>query len=184
VPRWGGRPGADYYPWLVAELAAKRPPVFAEVMVCDLPDPSEPRQDTWPPAIRAALGADREVLARTFVLGHSVGCQAALHALAALPTGVTIAGMLAVAGWWTVDRPWPTIRPWQDNLASFDHVRAAVAKISLVISDDDPFTADHAANAALWRARLAAEVTLVPGGRHFNNLQEPAVLAALLRLTA
>lgn len=178
VPRWGGKPGSDYYPWLVASLADSG----LEIVVCDLPDPGTPRLDTWPPEVLKVLGTDREALARTWVLAHSVGCQAALHALAELPDGLQIAGMLAVAGWWTVDKPWPTILPWQDNLADDARVRAAVPRISLLLSDNDPFTADHAGNAALWRERLAAEVTLAPGGKHFNYAQEPAVLAALLRL--
>lgn len=179
MPRWGGSPGSDFYPWLVATLT----PAW-EVVVCDLPEPGTPRQDTWPPAICAALGSEREALARTFVLAHSVGCQASLHALATLPDGSRVAGMLAVAGWWTVDRPWPTILPWQDNLADLERVRAAALRISVLLSDDDPFTADFAGNAALWRARLAAEVTVTTGGKHFNGREEPAVLAALRRLTA
>jgi len=181
VPRWGGNPGSDFYPWLVSSLADSG----LEVVVCDLPDPGTPRLDTWPPAILAVLGAEREALARTWVLAHSVGCQAALHALAGLPEGLQIAGLLAVAGWWTVDRPWPTILPWQDNLPDVARVRAAVPRVSLLLSDNDPFTADHASNAALWRERLAAEVTMAPGAKHFNNCgEEPAVLAALRRLMA
>jgi len=182
VPRWSGKPDSDFYPWLTRTLADE--PRFAEVVVCDLPEPGTPRLSTWPPGVRAALGEDRELLARTLVLGHSVGCQAALHALAGLPEGARVAGMLAVAGWWTVDKPWPTILPWQDNLANFACVRAAVPKLSVLLSDNDPFTADFAGNAALWRERLAAEVTFAPGGRHFNGSQEPAVLHALLRLVS
>jgi len=83
VPRWSGKPDSDFYPWLTRTLADE--PRFAEVVVCDLPEPGTPRLSTWPPGVRAALGEDRELLARTLVLGHSVGCQAALHALAAIP---------------------------------------------------------------------------------------------------
>lgn len=182
VPRWSGKPDSDFYPWLIERLAEV--PGFAEVVVCDLPEPGTPRLATWPPGVRAALGDDRELLARTLVLGHSVGCHAALHALAGLPEGMRVAGMLAVAGWWTVDKPWPTILPWQDDLADLARVRAAVPRLSVLLSDDDPFTADFNKNAALWRERLAAEVTVAPGGRHFNNSQEPAVLDALLRLVS
>lgn len=156
--------------------------MFAAVQVCDLPDPGTPRLDTWPPGVARVLGEDPSALADTFVLGHSVGCQAALHAIAGLPDGARIAGMLAVAGWWTVDRPWPTITPWIEQTPDLARVRAACPRISVLLSDDDPFTADHASNAALWRARLAAEVTLAPGAKHFNGSPAPEVLAALGRL--
>ncbi|MBL9101845.1 MAG: alpha/beta hydrolase [Myxococcales bacterium] len=179
VPRWGGTPRSDFYPWLAARLAG-RPDIFEDVYVCDLPEPGTPRIDTWPPAISRAL-ADG-LVGETFVLAHSVGCQAAMHAIAALPEGVTIAGMLAVAGWWTVDRPWPTIVPWIEQGPDLARVRAVCPRISVLLSDDDPFTADAAANAALWRERLAAEVTLAPGAKHFNDSEEPAVLTALGRL--
>ncbi|PCC72324.1 hypothetical protein SAMN02745121_01527 [Nannocystis exedens] len=184
VPRWAGTPRSDYYPWLVDALAAAPGRPLDPVVVADLPNPGTPRLDTWPPAIARLLGDDPAVLQDTFVLGHSVGCQAALHALAALPAGARVAGMLAVAGWWTVDEPWPTILPWQDNLPDLERVRAAVPRLTVLLTDGDPFTRDYHANAALWRGRLGAEVEVVPGARHFNAAQEPAVLAALLRLAS
>ena len=116
------------------------------------------------------------------VLAHSVGVQATLHALAALPDGVAIAGLLAVAGWWHVDRPWPTIIPWQSTVPDLARVRAALGSLLVLLSDDDPFTSDHAGNAALWRERLGARVQLVPGGKHFNVPTSPPVLAALRTL--
>lgn len=182
VPRWSGGSRSDFYPWLTARLTALPSPPFDTIVAADLPDPGTPRLDTWPPAISQLLGDDPAQLARTFVLGHSVGCQALLHALAQLPAGRTIAGMLAVAGWWRVDKPWPTILPWQDTIPDLARVRAAVPALTVLLSDDDPFTADHAANAELWRERLGARTELVPGARHFNAAEEPAVLAALLRL--
>jgi predicted alpha/beta hydrolase family esterase len=162
-------------------LADRRPArPFSEIIVADLPDPGTPRLDTWPPAIATLLGDDPAVLAHTTVLGHSVGCQALLHALARLTS--PIAGMLAVAGWWRVDAPWPTILPWQDQLPDLARVRAVVPELTVLLSDDDPFTRDHAANAELWRERLGARIELIPGARHFNAAEEPAVLATLLRL--
>jgi hypothetical protein len=181
VPRWSGRASSDFYPWLREQLAAPGSP-FAEVVVPELPDPDAPRIDTWPPAILTALGTDPALLARTVVLAHSVGCQATLHALAALPDGVHIAGMLAVAGWWQVDRPWPAIIPWQSELPDLTRARAAIGSLLVLLSDDDPFTSDHAGNAALWRERLGARVQLVPGGKHFNVPTSPPVLAALRTL--
>jgi hypothetical protein len=182
VPRWSGRATSDFYPWLRETLAAMPDPPFAELVVPELPEPDAPRIDTWPPAILAALGSEPELLARTVVLAHSVGCQATLHALAALPDGLRIAGLLAVAGWWQVDRPWPAILPWQTQLPDLARVRATLGSLLVLLSDDDPFTSDHAGNAALWQQRLGARVQLVPGGKHFNTPTSPSVLAALRTL--
>lgn len=184
VPRWAGTPRSDYYPWLAAQLAAAPDSPFESVIVADLPDPGRPRLDTWPPAIAGLLGDDQAVLEDTFVLGHSVGCQALLHALASLPAGARVAGMLAVAGWWRVDEPWPAIRPWQDQLPDLERVRAALPALTVLLSDDDPFIRDYAMNGTLWRERLDAQIELIPGGRHFNGAEEPAVLATLLRAAA
>lgn len=57
-----------------------------------------------------------------------------------------------------------------------------VGRIIVLLADDDPFTRDHASNAALWRERLGAEVVLVPGARHFNVSEASAVLATLRSL--
>ena len=182
APRWSGTARSDFYPWLGEQLAADPDRRFAPVDALDLPEPGHPRHATWPPAIAAALGRDPAQLAATVLLAHSVGCQAALHALAALPDGARVSALLAVAGWWQVDEPWPTIVPWQTQLPDLERVRASVGRILVLLSDDDPFTRDHAGNASLWRERLGADVVLVPGARHFNAAHEPAVLAALRSL--
>jgi len=182
VPRWAGTARSDFYPWLERELAADPELPFAPVLALDLPEPGHPRIDTWPPAIAEALASDPTTLANTVVLAHSVGCQASLHALASLPDDTRIAALVAVAGWWQVDEPWPTIVPWQTQLPDLDRVRARVGRVIVLLSDDDPFTRDHAGNAALWRERLGAEVVLVAGARHFNASEAPAVLATLRSL--
>ncbi len=182
VPRWSGRAGSDFYPWLTRELAARPELGYAPVVVPDLPEPEMPRIDTWPPAIAAALGDDREQLADTVVLAHSVGCQASLHALASLPDGARVAALVAVAGWWHVDAPWPAILPWQTRLPDLTRARAAASQIVVILSDDDPFTSDHVGNAAQWREQLGARVVLVRGGKHFNASEAPDVLETLRTL--
>ena len=182
VPRWAGHSGSDFYPWLTRSLAAEPGQPYDPVVALDLPRPEEPRLDTWPPAIAAELGDDPDDLAATVVLAHSVGCQAALHALASLPRGARISAMVAVAGWWEVDEPWPSIVPWQTRLPDLERARQAVGKLVVLLSDDDPFTRNHIANAALWRNRLDAEVVLISGAKHFNTGEAPEVLAALRTL--
>lgn len=178
VPRWAGGGRSDFYPWLTTEVAG----CFEEVRALDLPQPDAPALAVWEGGVRAVLGDDPARLSRTVVLGHSVGCQAALRALAAQPPGLAIAGLLCVAGWWTVDRPWDTLRPWIDTPLDLARARAAAGRVRVLLSDNDPFTADHEGNRRAWQERLGAEVALVPGARHFNGTEEPAVLAALRAL--
>lgn len=180
VPRWAGSPTSDFYPWLIEALQAR----FGrrlEVRALAMPEPGTPRIDTWPPAIVAEAGADRGALRRTLLVGHSVGCQAVLRALAAMPEDVTVAGALLVAAWFRVDRPWETILPWMNEDFDLGRARAKTPWLDVLVSDDDPFTADFERTAADFRARAGADVVVVPGAKHFNAAEEPHVLSALVR---
>src|SRR5690349_694509 len=116
VPRWSGTAESDFYPWLARELASRAPGVKLEVAPLR-PEPDRPEIE----ACIDALGSLRP--ARTVLIGHSVGCQVLLRALARLPDDARAPALLCVAGWWTVDRPWDTLRPWIET--PFEHGRAA-----------------------------------------------------------
>jgi uncharacterized protein len=178
VPRWSGGPDSDFYPWLARSLEE----AGIRVERLALPDPDEPKIDVWVPRIREALGGDAE-RARTILLGHSVGCLAAMRALDEA-TVHPVRALVCVAGWWTVDEPWPSLRPWSDTPLDTAKVRANARRAHLIVSDNDPFTADHRATAARFERELGAEVTLVPGGLHFNRGEEPAVLEAISALVS
>lgn len=173
MPRWGGTAESDWYPWLRERLAGWA----GAVDVLDLPDRGAPVIERCVEVIEAAV--PDATLGSTLLVGHSVGCQAMLRFLARRPAGVVAGGTLCVAGWWTVDAPWPTIVPWIETPLAVERVRRAAGGVVVVLSDDDPFTADHEMNAGLWVARLGAVVQRVAGGRHFNGAVEPAVLDAL-----
>jgi predicted alpha/beta hydrolase family esterase len=180
VPRWAGSPTSDCYPWLIEALQAR----FGrglEARALAMPEPETPRIATWPQAIVAAAGTDRGVLRRTLLVGHSVGCQAVLRALATIPEDITVFGALLVAAWFQVDRPWETILPWIHEDFDLGRARARTPWLDVLVSDDDPFTADFGRTAADFRARAAADVVIVPGAKHFNAAQEPQVLSALVR---
>lgn len=184
VPRWGGRPDADFYPWLLARLSSEHAELFSQVQVLDLPKPELPDVKTWPAAISTVLGTEPSRLENTYVLAHSVGCQALMRSLFELPDETRIGGALCVAGWWEIDRPWDSIRPWLAPLQKLSRIRTAMKKLRVLLSDNDPFTADHVRNSKQWQDLLGAQVQLEPGGKHFNAAEEPAVLAALLTLLA
>jgi predicted alpha/beta hydrolase family esterase len=174
VPRWGGGPDDDFYPWLADALGQRVTVVRPRYL-----RPDAPRIEEWVPVVLAQLWA---APAETLILGHSVGCRAALHALSRLRPGLSVGGLLCVAGWWTVDTPWPTIEPWLEPLSEQQLVRAraaAAGRCRVLLSDDDPYTTDHVTNGVRWREGLGAEVEVLPGGGHFNGAEEPAVLTSL-----
>lgn len=172
MPRWSGTPESDWYPWLRAALGEWG----GALDVLTLPDKDAPRIEACLAAIEAAV--DEATLGSTLLVGHSVGCQVMVRWLARR-SGARAAGLLAVAGWWSVDAPWPSIVPWIESPVDTERARAAVERVVVLLSDDDPFTADHAANARAWVARMGAEVRAVPGAKHFNGSVEPAVLDGL-----
>jgi len=174
VPRWGGSQDDEWYAWMRRELGAH------DVRVAALrPSPGAPEIAACVAEIKRVVGADPAALAETVLVGHSVGCQAVLRFLETLEPPARVAGVLCVAGWFWVDEPWETIRPWIDTPLDRARVREAAGTTHVLLSDDDPYTSDHEANARQWRNALGAEVTVVGGGRHFNRAREPEVLAAL-----
>lgn len=167
-PRWAGEPHSDWYPWLAQQL-----PTHISLHTLAHAHPQAP---TIASSIDSALPLLTTLpLPHTLLIGHSVGAQALLHALAAHHPDTPAAAFLAVAGWWTVDAPWETILPWIEQTPDLTRLRAACLRFVLALSDNDPFTADHAANATLWRQRLHAEVHLIPNAKHFNATQAPHI---------
>ena len=175
TPRWAGSPDDDWYPWLAEQIG--EPPVERLA----LPTADAPTIAGCVAAFSSALDAGDATA--TWCIGHSVSVQGWLHTLASRP-GTRIAGLIAVAGWWTVDEPWPAIRPWLDAQLDLAAIRHACPRVVVLLGTDDPFTRDQVANAALFRKRLDAEVTVVAGAQHFNRRVEPTVLAAIERATA
>lgn len=173
VPRWAGGPNSDWYPWIRDELPQLR------VDTLTLPNANAPVIEQCVAALEAELGTELAALADTLLVGHSVGCQALMRYLAEQPPSAdpdALPRLVCVAGWWTVDQPWPSIRPWIDTPIALPRLRANAGGVTVLLSDDDPFTRDVRTNQLTWEQRLDADVRISVGGRHFNGEQEPAVL--------
>ncbi len=181
VPRWAGRRDSDFYPWLEANLIERG--FRGEFDVIALRPPDAPDLAATVAAVRGRLSPPA-LAARTLLIGHSVGAQAAMRALADLVPAVELAAFLAVAAWWSVDDPWPTIEPWIDTPFDWARARASARRRIVLLSDNDPFTANAAQTRRLFEDRLAADVRIHEGAGHFNASEEPSVLGAVLDLLA
>jgi predicted alpha/beta hydrolase family esterase len=182
VHRWGGSPGADWYPWLRDEVRGVEPAPFDEVAIPAMPEPERPDPKTWVPAVARWLGEEPNELAQTVLVGHSVGCQAVVRALATLDEGQAVEGVLLVAPWFWLDEDDQdeTSALWEETSLDERAARRAAGKVVALLSDDDPFTSDWKANAAAWEKRLGAEVVVEPDRGHFNEQREPRILELLL----
>lgn len=179
VPRWSGHEDSDCYPWLRQRLVECG--FGGELVSARLLPPDAPDLVATVAAVRERLGSpDRAE--RTLVLGHSVGAQAAMRAVAELPVGTHVGAILLLAGWWEVDRPWPTIVPWIETPFAWDRTREAARRCMVLVSTNDPFTTDAARTRRTFEERIDAEVRVYEGAKHFNASEEPAVLEAALEL--
>lgn len=174
--RWYGGVDSDFYPWLGAALSPME-------IGCAVLGPTREA-----PTVRASVAAIEETVARlgrpdeVVFLAHSAGCQALLQYLSSLRDGARVAGVVLVAAWTTLDKPWREIEPWIGISHDWTRVRACTEQIRVLLSDDDPFTRDYAANAAVWKRHLGVDARVLPGRKHYNRPEEPDVLEAVREL--
>lgn len=150
-------PDAHWFTWLAEDLR----PDGVEVTVPALPDPHAPHPAAWVAAARAAVGEPDE---RTVVVGHSLGCVTALHALSATPGGWRLGGLVLASGFDATPSVVPEVAAFTATPPDHDRVVAATAARHVVGSDDDAVV-----EPALTRAlaeRLSATFDVVPGGGH------------------
>lgn len=150
-------PDAHWFGWLAADLARDG----VGVHVPALPDPHAPDPAAWVAAARAAIGTPDE---SAVVVGHSLGCVTALHALSATPGAWRLGGLVLASGFDTPPPAVPEVAAFVDTLP--DHARLVAATPARhVIGSDDDAVVDPALTRALAE-RLDATYDVVPGGGH------------------
>ena len=120
----------------------------------------------------------RRLLHTAALIGHSVGSRALLAYLSRHGVHRTFAGLVSVAGWFTVDDviSYPAVAPWVNVDLNLTSIAAAAGPITVLLSDNDPFTADWRANAADWLGKLGAEVHIAHGAGHYMTSSPVPVL--------
>jgi predicted alpha/beta hydrolase family esterase len=154
-------PDDHWFGWLAQDL--RRDGV--DVAIPPLPDPHDPDPDVWLGAARDVIGTPDD---RTVVVGHSLGCVTALHALAAAPGSWRLGGLVLVAGFDVPQPAVPEVDAFTATAPDLARVSAATAHRHVVGSDDDTIVAP--ADTRALAERLGATFDLVPGGGHLLAL--------------
>lgn len=174
---YGASPRSHWFPWLARTLARDG----VEVGVPAFPGPDAPVFEPWIEMATAAIGLPD---ASTVVVGHSLGCPTALHALDRLAADGDweLGSLVLVSGF---DGPLAAV----PEVASFTAAVPDYARLlprlrrRVVIASDDDTIVPPAASADL-AGKLDAELITMPGAGHFlgsGGFTELPLVAAQVR---
>ena len=182
IHRWDGNPTEDWYQWLKKELEGRGFEVFVPAM----PEPDEPKIETWIPFLSQLVGTPD---ANTFFVGHSIGCQTIIRYLETLPEGVKIGGAVFIAGWYNVrnletEEEWRIVEPWVSAPRDDEKIRKVVNKAVAIFSDNDPFVQPE--NQESWKEKVGAKIVVEHNKGHFTESDGvntlPSALKAVLEM--
>src|SRR3989344_4044027 len=134
---WYGSPEEPLFKWLASELEK----AGFEVVIPAMPNPEEPKIETWVPFLNNLVGTPDS---NTFFIGHSIGCQAIIRYLETLPEGTKIGGAVFVAGWYNVrnidtEEDKRIAGPWVNTARDDEKIKRIINKVIAIFSDNDPF---------------------------------------------
>lgn len=186
VHGWDGTPEEGWFPWLKRELEARG----FRVTVPQLPNASRPRIQAWVPALAAAVGTPD---ARTFFVGHSLGCQTIARYLESLSADTVIGGAVFVAGFFkqltnvaSSPEETATARHWLETPLDLEQVRMHLPRSLAIFSDNDPYVPLD--NQTAFRDRLGSAIAIEHERGHFSGsdgvTELPIALESLLRIAA
>lgn len=184
---WDGHPEEGWFPWLKKELETRG----FEVIIPQLPDAENPRIENWVPALEKAVGRADE---NTFLVGHSMGCQAIARYLEKLPDETTLGGAVFVGGFFKalsgIGDEGEEVKEMADHWLKTpvdlekagEHLKSAVA----IFSDNDYYVPLE--NQDDFKDKLGAKIIIEKGKGHFSEERDqcfelPVVLDAILEIS-
>ncbi|MBU1164795.1 alpha/beta fold hydrolase [Patescibacteria group bacterium] len=178
---WDGKPNSNWFPWLKQELEKND----FDVILPQMPDPEVPTIEKWVGYLDKLVKNPDE---NTYLIGHSMGCQAIIRYLEKINT--KIGGIILVAGFFTLtnletQEEQNIAKPWLETLINFKKVKNSTNHIISLFSDNDPYV--PAENFDLFKNNLKAEVIVKKNAGHFNEsdgfTKLPLVLKKVLKIS-
>lgn len=182
VHGWSGNPRIGWFKWLQKELEKKGYSVTAPLM----PDADEPVIGKWVHFLSKLIRAPDE---QTYLVGHSIGCQAILRYLQPFPRGEKVGGVILVGGWpikLTGLGPEEDLiaKPWMETPILWERIKSTSPNFVAIHSDNDPYVPLE--NADCLKKNLGAHVHIEHNKGHYTESDTntiPIVLNELLRIS-
>lgn len=178
---WGGKPEGGFRQWLKRELESRG----YEVHPLAMPDADTPRIEQWIPFLLSTIQTPDE---NTILVGHSMGCQAILRYLEALPEGSRVGKVVLVAGFierlTDLDAEEQVVaKPWLETPINFEKVRRAAQEIVAFFSDNDRWVPIE--NERAMRDKLGARTIVEHARGHWSDTEDritevPTILAEII----
>ena len=162
---WDFKPESNWYPWLKKELEAEG----FEVIIPEMPKTEEPDIETW---VNHLAEAVKDPGLGTYLVGHSIGCQAIMRYLETLDN-IQIGGAVFVAGWFYLknlegEEIEKIAEPWLNTPINLGNVKKAIGNLKVFLSDNDPYDCLEE-NSKIFKEQLAAKVIIEKGKGHFTS---------------
>lgn len=156
-----GNPHNNWFPWLRVKLILKG----YKVIVPRFPTPEGQLLDVWIKTFEKYIPRLNE---ETIIIGHSLGTPFTLNVLEKLEKPIKAA--IFVGGFYgLLNNPKfdPIIHTFSDRKFNWEKIGNNCRKFIVINSDDDPYV--PLTKGQELASALKTEVTLVPGGKHFNT---------------
>lgn len=182
---WDGRPDEGCFPWLKKQLENKG----FEVQTPAMPEPLNPKIETWVPFLAKQIGVPDE---KTFFVGHSIGSQTILRFLESLPDRVRTGGAALLAPWvHLTDAAYETAedteiaKPWLETPIAWEKIKSHSKSFIAIFSDNDPLV--PLSDSKFFEEKLGAKIIIEHHKAHFSGSSGikklPSLLDAVLELS-
>lgn len=186
VHGFNATPQNAWYPWLKQELQKRG----VDVRAPQMPHPRWPYIHRWTECLAQEVGVCDE---RTFFIGHSLGGQAIVRYLGALPSNEAAGGAIFVGGFDRLRISWPYriaayiyLGRWLLWPINWAEAKKRAKHFCAVFSDDDGWVQEE--NSSCFKEKLRAKVRVLHGYGHFTGdegiFSVPEVLEEMMRMIA
>lgn len=165
---WGGNSNSEkWFSWMRDECEKRN----IELIIPNMPNTKRPKIEEWMEKLNEIV----DVKTETYLIGHSIGCQAIMRFLEQIK--LRVKGVIFIAGRFNLikesyedDNEKKTAKPWIETKIDFNKVKNNTDKIIAIFSDNDPYVS--LSETKIFKEKLGAEIIIKRNEEHFNDTEK------------